>query len=98
MESSDGLGLVEFTVLESLSRGALRSRCTAKQIRVLRDQPTGEAILHDVLRRCERDGLVRSSRDSSGRRYELTAAGRVRLRVDRRFRATLLRALARSRS
>jgi len=34
----------------------------------------------------------------SGRRYELTAAGRIRLRADRRFRATLVRALARSRN
>jgi DNA-binding PadR family transcriptional regulator len=97
MESSDGLGLVEFAVLDSVSRGALCSRRTAKQIRVLREQPAGEAILHDILRRCERGGLLRSSRDSSGRRYELTAAGRVRLRADRRFRAALARVLARSR-
>ncbi len=98
MESGDGLGLVEFAVLDSVWRGALRSRCTAKQVRVLRDQPAGEVILHDVLRRCERSGLLRSSRVSSGRRYELTAAGRVRLRADRRFRAALVRVLARSRS
>ena len=97
MESRDALGLVEFAVLESVSRGGLRSRRTATQIRVLREQPAGEAILHDVLGRCERGGLLRSSRDSSGRRYELTAAGRVRLRADRRFRAALVRVLARSR-
>jgi DNA-binding PadR family transcriptional regulator len=97
MESGDGLGMVEFAVLDSVSRGALRSRCAAQQIHVLRDQPTGEAILHEVLRRCERGGLVRSNRDRSGRRYELTPAGRVRLRTDRRFRETLVRALARSR-
>jgi DNA-binding PadR family transcriptional regulator len=97
MESRVGLGLVEFAVLDSVSRGVLRSRCTAKQIGVLRDQPAGEAILHDVLRRCEGCGLLRSSRDGSGRRYELTPAGRVRLRADRRFRASLVRALARSR-
>ena len=97
MESGDALGLVEFAVLESVSRGALRSRRTAQQVYVLREQPAGEAILHDVLRRCERGGLLRSSRDSSGRRYELTVAGRVRLRADRRFRAALVRVLARSR-
>ncbi len=97
MESGDALGLVEFAGLESVSRGALRSRRNAKQIRVLREQPAGEAILHDVLRRCERGGLLRSSRDSSGRRYELTAAGRVRLRTDRPFRAALVLVLARSR-
>lgn len=78
--------------------GALRSRCTAEQVRVLCDQPAGKAILHDVLRRCERGGVLRSSRDSSGRRYELTAAGRVKLRADRRFRAALVRVLARSRN
>ena len=96
MESGEELGLVEFAVLESLSRGALRSRRTAQRVRALRDQPAGEVILHDVLRACERDGLLQSSRDSSGRRYELTAAGRVRLRADRRFRAALVRVLARS--
>jgi hypothetical protein len=98
MQSSDGLGLVEFAVLDSVSRGALSSRCTAKQIRILRDQPTGEAILHDVLRCFERAGLLRSSRDSSGRRYELTVAGRVRLRADRRFREALVGVLGRSRN
>jgi hypothetical protein len=97
MESGDALGLVEFAVLESVSRGALRSRRTAQQVYVLREQPAGEAILNDVLRRCERGGLLRSSRDRSGRRYELTVAGRVRLRADRRFRAALVRVLARSR-
>jgi len=97
MEWYDTLGPVEFAVLESVSRGALRSCCTAEQVSFLREQPAGEAILHDVLRRCERGGLLRSSRDTSGRRYELTAAGRVRLRADRRFRAALVRLLARSR-
>jgi len=97
MEPDDTLGLVEFAVLESVSRGALRSRRTAQQIYVLREQPAGEAILHDVLRRCELGGFLRSSRDSSGRRYDVTAAGRVRLRADRRFRAALVRVLARSR-
>ena len=96
MEPVEALGIVEFAVLESVSCGALRSRRTAHQIRVLHGQPAGEVILHDVLRRCERDGLLRSWRDASGRRYELTAAGRVRLRVDRRFRAAVVRMLARS--
>ena len=97
MEPGDALGLFEFSVLESVSSGALRPRCTAQRIDVLREHSSGEAILHDVLRRCERGGLLCSSRDSSGRRYELTAAGRVRLRADRRFRAALVRTLARSR-
>lgn len=96
MEADDALGLVEFAVLDAVHRGALRSRRTARQIRLLRDQPAGETILHHVLRRCERDGLVRGSRDSSGRRYELTAAGRVRLRAERRFRAALIGALLRT--
>jgi hypothetical protein len=46
MESDDTLGLVEFAVLESVSRGTLRSRRTAQQIDVLRDQPAGDPILH----------------------------------------------------
>src|SRR5437764_210600 len=39
--------------------------------------------MHQALRRCERAGLLRSKRDPSGRRYELTAAGRARLRAAR---------------
>jgi DNA-binding PadR family transcriptional regulator len=97
MDPDDTIGLVEFAVLESVARGALRSRSTAKQIDILRERPAGEAILHDVLRRCERRGLLHSSRVSSGRLYELTAAGRARLRTDRGFRTALFRVLARSR-
>ena len=97
MEAGDALGQVEFAVVEAVNRGALRSRRSARQIPLLREQPPGETILHDVLRRCERDGLLRSSRDPSGRVYELTAAGRARLRADRRFRAALIRVLACSR-
>ena len=97
MESVDALGLVEFAVLKAVSRGALRSRSTAQQVEVLRGQPAGEVMLHEVLHRYERDGLLHSSRDGSGRRYELTAAGRGRLRADRRFRVALIRMLARSR-
>ena len=96
MEAGDSLGQVEFAVVDAVYRGALRSRRSVRQIHLLRDQPVGETILHDVLRRCERDGLLCSSRDPSGRRCELTAAGRVRLRADR-FRAALVRVLARSR-
>ena len=97
MEPGDALGLVEFAVLESVSRGALRSRRTVQQVRVLRERAGGEVILHDILRRCEREGLLRSRRDRSGRKYELTAAGRVRLRAERRFRSALLGVVARSR-
>jgi hypothetical protein len=90
-------GHVEFAVLDGM-HCALRSRLTARQIRVLRDLPGGEVILHDTLRRCEQDGLLRSQRDDSGRQYELTAAGRAQLRIDRRFRTVLMRMLARSQS
>jgi DNA-binding PadR family transcriptional regulator len=61
----------------------------------LRERPTGEAMLHEALRRCEHDGLLRSERDASGRRYDLTAAGRTRLRAHRRFRLALAGLLAR---
>ena len=96
MEAGDALAQVEFAVLDAVHRGALRSRRTARQIRVLHGQPAGETILHSVLHCCERNGLLRSQRDASGRRYELTAAGRVRLRAERQFRAALIRVLARS--
>lgn len=97
MEPGNALGQVEFAVVDAVNRGSLRSRRSASQVPLLREQLRGETILHDVLRRCERDGLLRSSRDPSGRRYELTAAGRARLRADRRFRAALVSVLARSR-
>jgi DNA-binding PadR family transcriptional regulator len=94
MQSGEALGQVEFAVLDAVSRGALRSRRTARKIPGLRERPAGEAILHEALRRCEHEGLLRSERDPSGRLYELTAAGRTRLRAERRFRLALARVLA----
>jgi DNA-binding PadR family transcriptional regulator len=96
MQPGDVLGQVEFAVLDAVSGGALRSRRTARKIPGLRDRPSGEAILHDALRRCEHEGLLRSERDTSGRLYQLTAAGRTRLRANRRFRLALAVLLARS--
>jgi DNA-binding PadR family transcriptional regulator len=93
MKARDPLGPVEFAVLEAVHRGALRHRRTVGQVPALHRHPAGEAILHRALRLCELEGLVRGSRDASGRRYELTAAGRARLRADRRFRTALVRAL-----
>jgi DNA-binding PadR family transcriptional regulator len=95
MQTSDALGLVEFAVLDAVNRGALRSRRTARKIPILRERAAGEAILHEALQRCERDGLLRSERDASGRRYDLTPAGSRRLRADRRFRLALAGLLAR---
>ena len=95
MEAGDALGQVEFAVLEAVHRGALRSPRTARKIPALSERAAGEAIMHATLRRCEHDGLLRSERDTDGRRYELTAAGRRRLRADRRFRLVLARLLAR---
>lgn len=95
MEAADALGQIEFAVLAALHRGALRSRRTARQIGVLQGQPAGETILHNALRQCEQNGLLSSRRDASGRQYDLTAAGRVRLRADSQFRAALIRVLAR---
>jgi DNA-binding PadR family transcriptional regulator len=97
MQPAEVLGQVEFAVLEAVHRGALRSRSTAKNVSVLGEEPAGEFTLHEVLRRCEGEGLLRSRRDHGGRKYELTGAGRRRLRADRRFRLALVRMLARSR-
>jgi DNA-binding PadR family transcriptional regulator len=94
MESDAPLGLVEFAVLDAVQRGALRSRCSARQVPLLRVQPSGEAVLHEALRRCEDERLLHSRRDGSGRRYRLTPAGRAKLRADRRFRIALARILA----
>jgi DNA-binding PadR family transcriptional regulator len=62
----------------------------------LQEDPAGEALLNEALHRFENGGLLHSARDRSGRRYELTAAGRARLRAERRFRASLVGLLARS--
>ena len=96
MSAGDQLGQVEFAVLAAVHRGALRSRHAAGQVSGLGEHAAGEALLHAALRRCEQDGLVRSQRDRGGRQYELTAAGRARLRRERRFRAALVGALLRS--
>jgi hypothetical protein len=96
MDPGDSLGPVEFAVIDAVHRGALRSRQTGRQLASLRREPAGDALVHEALRRCERGGLLRSERDRSGRRYEVTAAGRARLRTERRFRAALLGVLLRS--
>ena len=97
MDAGDALGQVEFAVLDAVHRGALRSRRAPCQLGVLRGQPAAQTILYEALGRCERDGLLRSCRDATGRRYEVTAAGRARLRAERRFRAALIGVLVRSR-
>lgn len=96
MEFGDPLGLVEYAVIDAVNRGALRSRQTADKMPGLRREPAGDALVHEALRRCERSGLLSSERVGSGRRYELTAAGRARLRAERRFRAALVAVLLRS--
>jgi DNA-binding PadR family transcriptional regulator len=96
MSPGDALGHVEFAVLDAVNRGALRSRRRARQVHSLSRCPAGDAILHDALRRCERDGLLRSARDGSGRRYALTPSGRKRLRAERNFRRALALALIRT--
>jgi hypothetical protein len=87
----DPLGHVEFSVLDAVNRGALRTRTTAWQVGGLREDRNGEAILHEALRKCERAGLLSSTREPTGRRYRMTAAGRARLRADRRLRAAMVR-------
>jgi DNA-binding PadR family transcriptional regulator len=95
MQAADPLGVVEFDVLDAVHRGALRSRQTAHRVGSLREQPAGETLLHDVLHRFEEAGLLSSTRYGAGRLYRLTAAGRVRLRSERRSRAAFARLLLR---
>ena len=96
MELGDPLGCVEFAVIDAVNRGVLRSRQTADRVPGLGEEPAGDALVNEALRRCERGGLLASKRVPSGRRYELTAAGRARLHAERRFRAALLGVLLRS--
>jgi hypothetical protein len=96
VHAGDPLGLVEFNVLDAVNRGGLGGRRSACEVPGLREQAAGEVVLHDVLRRFERAGLLSSTRDGAGRRYRLTAAGRARLRSERGFRATFARMMLRS--
>jgi DNA-binding PadR family transcriptional regulator len=96
VSAGEPIGQIEFAVLAAVHGGAPRSRLSARQIRALREQPAGDTILHDALRRCERHWLLRSRRNASGRQYELTASGRARFRADRRVRLALARVLAQS--
>jgi hypothetical protein len=82
----------EAAALRAVQAGALH-RLSA----VLADcQSGGEGRLYEALRCCEGRGLVWSRREERGRRYVLTAAGRSRLRQQRRFERALLSLLARS--
>jgi hypothetical protein len=89
-------GRAETAVLDALHRGALRTRCSARAIPALRDQPAGEQLLHEILDRCEARGLVRSDRYRDRREWRLTAAGRARLRTRRRYARELAAALTRT--
>jgi len=96
MVGDDLPGPVETAVLHALHRGALGTRCSARAIPALRDEPTGEQLLHEILNRCEERGLVRSDRHHDRREWRLTAAGRARLRTGRRFAQALASVLART--
>ena len=96
MVDDDLPGPVETAVLHALHRGALGTRCSARAIPALRDESTGEQLLHEFLDRCEERGLVRSDRHHDRREWRLTRAGRARLRTRRRFAQALARVLARA--
>lgn len=89
-------GPVETAVLHALQRGALTARCSARAIPALRDKPAGEHLLHEILDRCEEQGLVRSNRHRDRREWTLTPAGQARLRTRRRFAEALAIVLART--
>jgi hypothetical protein len=95
MVDDDLPGPVEAAVLHALHRGALGTHCTVRSVHALRDEPTGEQLLHEILDACEERGLVRSDRRRDGREWRLTRAGRDRLRTRRRFAQALASVLAR---
>jgi hypothetical protein len=96
MDPGEALGQVEFAVLCAVHRGALHSRRGARDVPVLDDRPAAETIFHEVLRGFEHEGLLPTIRDGIGRDYVLTAAGRARLRSEKRFRSALVKLLAHS--
>jgi hypothetical protein len=75
MVDDDLPGPVETAVLDALHRGALGVRCSARAIPALRDEPTGEQLLHEILNRCEERGLVRSDRRPDRREWRLMQQG-----------------------
>ena len=97
MSGEDLLGPIDAIVLEALRSGALRPRCTARRIPVLRDDPAGERLLHETLRRCDHDSLVTSCRRAGERTYALTPNGRARLWTHGRFGVALSALIARTR-
>jgi DNA-binding PadR family transcriptional regulator len=97
MEVPELLPMHEIAILAAVQRGALRPGASARRVPALDDQPTAEVLMHDALRCCEHRGYLRSRRTPRGRSYSLTAAGRARLRAQRRFACALAALMARSR-
>ncbi|MGH2852025.1 MAG: hypothetical protein ACRDLP_15600 [Solirubrobacteraceae bacterium] len=97
MEAPELLPMHEIAILAAVQRGALRAGVIARRVPALGDEPAAEVLLHDALRCCEHRGFVRSRRTPRGRSYSLTAAGRARLRAQRRFACALAALMARSR-
>jgi hypothetical protein len=96
MTAPELLGTNESAILAGVHSGAFRAGVYASRVRALSADPAAEFHLHEALRRCERAGLLRSSRDAHGRHYALTPAGRAQLRSHRGFKRALVSLLARS--
>jgi DNA-binding PadR family transcriptional regulator len=95
MQAPELLSIHEIAILAAVQRGAVRPGAIARRVPAL--EPAAEVLLHDALRCCEHRGFLRSRRRPSGRSYSLTAAGRARLRAQRRFARALAALMARSR-
>ncbi len=88
------LGPVDAAVLRAIGEGQARPHRIAERLRRDGSSADGLVTVYRVLDRCQRDGLLRGERDSVGRVFALTAAGRHRLRDRREFGKRLARLFA----
>jgi len=88
------LGPVDAAVLRAIGEGRARPHRIAERVRV--DAATADdlVVVYGVLERCQRQGLLRGERDSFGRVFALTAAGRRSMRDRREFGESVARLLA----
>ena len=88
------LGPVESAVLRAIGDGHGRPHRIAE--RLGRDGGCADGLLplYRLLERGQREGLLRSQRDSRGRVFALTAAGRRKVRERRDFGGSVARLLA----
>jgi len=88
------LGPIDAAVLRAIGAGRTRPHRIAESVRIDAANADSLVVVHRVLERCQRHGLLRGERDSFGRVFALTATGRRSLRNRREFGESVARLLA----